>query len=135
MNLTLTRPHFPKIRITALGVLASIGILAIVSSMVIGPYIGYRYYQVNKQNELATLAQNAWTEHWKDAKDAEGKSIIPPTLQNGIIQYPNALLFPYTDPVTNKLTVLAWLNNPKIDQDGLKNVWFQLNVETKEPGK
>lgn len=124
------RFHFPHF--TIIGTLAGIGVISIISGIIASPFLGWKFYQAQKQNEVVKIAQTAWNTYWEKEKDASGNKLITPPIQSGVIQYPNALLFPYNDPTTGKLSVLAWLNNPKLDQEGLRDVWFPLQVQVQE---
>lgn len=120
-------------RPTALGTLASIGVIAIFSSMIAGPIIGWRYYQQTKLVALSKTATDAWNAHWAEAKDASGKPMTAPALQ-GIVNYPQkAFLFLYQDPATGKVAAMSWMSNQEIRQAALKDVWVPLAVQEQAP--
>lgn len=130
--------HFP--RPTALGTLAAIGVIAIITGIFAAPFYGWRYYRNTQQVALSKEVTAAWATHWAEAKDAEGKALTAP-LVNGIVHYPErSFLFLYTDPTTGKQAAMTWMSNEKLEAEALKNIWVPLAVQeqaapSSEPGK
>lgn len=129
-NTTFRQRKFRRIpKITALGILATIGVLAILSSLVLAPLVGWRYYRNNQAVELSKEVTAAWTTHWAEAKDAEGKSLTAPVI-NGIVHYPEkSFLFLYTDPSTGKQAAMTWMSNEKLEAETLQNIWVPLAIQ------
>lgn len=122
-------------KITALGVLATVGVIAILGGMVATPVLGWRYYRQIQQVALAKVATDAWNAHWAESKDAEGTTLTAPTLE-GIINYPEkAFLYLYRDEATGKISATLWVSNQDLAQAALKDVWVPLAIQEQAPAQ
>lgn len=116
-------------RITALGVLATVGVIAIFGGLVAAPVLGWQYYKQEQQQALARTATDAWAARWAESKDADGKPLTAPALQ-GIIHYPStAFIYFYQDPATGKGAAMSWMSNQELPQTAIRDVWVPLAIQ------